>query len=179
MALGATLYNFTIQLSDMDRNVYETLELRVAQHPSEAAEYLATRVLAYCLEYQDGIAFSKGLADADQPAVWVHDPTGRLTVWIEVGAPTAERLHRASKLAERVVVYTHKDIDVLKHNLGRAPIHQAAQIPLYTLDWRFISAFTARLERRLACALTVTERQVYLEVGGHTLQTTIGEHRLD
>ncbi len=179
MALGATLYNFTIQLSDMDRGVYETLELRVAQHPSEAAEYMLTRVLAYCLEYQDGIAFSKGLADTDQPAVWVHEPTGRLTVWIEVGAPTAERLHRASKLVGRVVVYTHKDIDVLKHNLGRAPIHQAPLIPLYTLDGRFISAFAARLERRLACALTVTERQVYLDVGGETLQTTIGEHRLD
>ena len=179
MALGATIYNFTIQLSDLDRGVYETLDLRVALHPSEAAEYMLTRVLAYCLEYQEGIAFSKGLADADQPAVWVHDPTGRLTVWIDVGAPTAERLHRASKLAGRVVVYTHKDIGVLKHNLGRAPIHQAAQIPLYTLDWHFIGAFAARLERRLAWALTVTERQVYLEVGGETLQTTIGEHRLD
>jgi hypothetical protein len=78
-----------------------------------------------------------------------------------------------------VVVYTHKDIGVLKHNLGRAPIHQAPQIPLYTLEGRFISAFAARLERRLACALTVTERQVYLDVGGETLQTTIGEHRLD
>jgi len=99
MALGATIYSFTIQLSDMDRGVYETLDLRVAQHPSEAAEYMLTRVMAYCLEYQEGITFSKGLADADQPAVWVHDPTGRLTVWIEVGTPTAERLHRASKLA--------------------------------------------------------------------------------
>src|SRR5690349_12660880 len=103
MALGATIYNFTIQLSDMDRSVYETLNLRVARHPSEADAYMLTRVLAYCLEYQDGIAFSQGLADADQPAVWVHDATGRLTDWIDVGTPTAERLHRASKLAERVV----------------------------------------------------------------------------
>lgn len=179
MALGATIYNFTIQLSDMDRGVFEALDLRAAQHPSEAVEHLLTRVLAYCLEYRDGISFSKGLADGDQPAIWVHDRTGRLTVWIDVGAPTAERLHRASKLADRVAVYTHKDIAVLKHNLGRAPIHQAGQIPLYTLDGRFISALAQRLERRLAFALTVTERQLYLDVGGHSLQTTVGEHRLE
>ncbi|MBP7693804.1 MAG: YaeQ family protein [Anaerolineales bacterium] len=178
MALGATIYNFNIALADMDRGVYETLDLRVALHPSEAAEHMLTRVLAYCLEYQDGIAFSKGLADADQPALWVHDRTGQLKVWIDIGAPTAERLHRANKLAERVVVYTHKDIAILKHNLGRAPIHQAAQIPLYVLDRRFIADFEARLERRLTCALAVTERQLYLDVGGHSLQTTVVEHRL-
>lgn len=178
MAKGATIYNFSLALSDMDRGVYENLDLRVALHPSEAVDYMLTRVLAYCLEYQDGIAFSQGLAEADQPAVWVHDRTGRLIVWIDVGAPAAERLHRASKLAERVAVYTHKNVAMLKHNLSRAPIHQAAQIPLYALDWRFLAAFEARLGRRLSGALAVTERQLYLEIGGETLQTSVVEHRL-
>lgn len=179
MAQGATIYNFNIALSDMDRNVYETLDLRVALHPSEAIDHMLARVLAYCLEYEEGISFSKGLADSEEPAVWVHDRTGRLLVWIDVGAPTAERLHRANKLAERVVVYTHKDIGILKHNLGRQAIHEADTIPIYEIERKFLAEFEARLERRVTCSLSVTERQLYLDIEGAVLETTLVEHRLE
>src|ERR671918_849308 len=109
MALTATIHNFDIQLADVDRGVYESLALRVARHPSETEEYLLTRVLAYCLEYTEGIAFSKGLAEPDEPALAVRDLTGALRAWIEIGAPDAARLHKASKASPRVAVYTHKD----------------------------------------------------------------------
>lgn len=178
MALGATLYNFNIVLSDMDRNVYETLDLRVALHPSEAVDYMLTRVLAYCLEYCEGISFSKGLADSNEPAVWAHDRTGKMVLWADIGSPTAERLHRATKLAERVVVYTHKDVDIVKHNLGRLPTHRVRDVPLRIVDWRFLTAFEAALARRVTCSLTITEGQVYLDVNGEALQTTVEEVRL-
>ncbi len=109
MALGATIYAFDIELSDVDRNVYQSLNLRVAQHPSETQDYLVARVLAYCLEYTEGIGFSKGLSDPDEPAIFVRDLTGALQAWIDIGLPEPERLHRASKAAPRVAVYTHKD----------------------------------------------------------------------
>ena len=69
MALTATIYNIDIDLADGDRQVYETLALRVARHPSESEAYLLTRVLAYALEYREGIAFSRGLSDPDEPAI--------------------------------------------------------------------------------------------------------------
>ena len=75
----------------MDRNVYETLDLRVALHPSEAVDHMLVRVLAYCLEFTEGLEFSKGLDDPDTPALWARDLTGRLTHWIEVGLPSAEK----------------------------------------------------------------------------------------
>jgi hypothetical protein len=100
MALGATVYVFEIRLADADRNVYETLSLRVARHPSESEEYLLTRVLAYCLEFTEGIAFSSGgLSNPDEPALAIRDLTGALQSWIEIGAPEATRLHKASKAA--------------------------------------------------------------------------------
>src|SRR5262245_11314920 len=108
VAQTATIYTLSIDLSDIDRGVYETLELRVARHPSETAEYMLTRVLAYCLEYTEGIAFSKGLSDPDEPAISIRDLTGALQAWIDVGAPEAARLYRASKASPRVAVYTHK-----------------------------------------------------------------------
>src|ERR1041385_84743 len=110
MALGATIYNFEVQLSNVDRHVYETLAIKAARHPSESDEFLVTRVLAYCLEYTEGIAFSKGgLSDPDEPARAVRDLTGALKTWIDIGLPDAARLHRASKAAPRVAVYTHRD----------------------------------------------------------------------
>jgi uncharacterized protein YaeQ len=104
MALSSTVFTFEIDLSDADRGVYENLSLRVARHPSESDEFLIARVLAYCLEYQAGIDFSRGLCDADDPPIVVKDLTGSLRAWIDVGTPSAERLHRASKVAPRVAV---------------------------------------------------------------------------
>src|SRR5712691_4454087 len=98
MALTATIYNVEIDLADADRGVYESLALRVARHPSESEEYLVTRVLAYALEFTEGIAFSGGgLSDPDEPAITIRDLTGRIKVWIEIGSPEAARLHKASK----------------------------------------------------------------------------------
>src|SRR5687768_18103186 len=109
MALSATVHTFTIQLSDADRGVYQDLELRVARHPSETAEFMLARTLAYCLEYQDGIELTAGVAAVDQPAVLVKDLTGRITAWIEVGAPSPERLHKGRKQAPRCAVYAPRD----------------------------------------------------------------------
>ena len=65
MALTATMHRFELDLSDVDRGVYQQLELRVAQHPSEAVRYMLARVIAYCLSWEEGIAFTRGLAAAD------------------------------------------------------------------------------------------------------------------
>ena len=111
MALGATMYVFDVRLADADRGVYETLTIRAARHPSESAEFLVTRLLAYCLEYTEGIAFSKGLSEPDDPAISVRDLTGALQTWIEVGVPDAARVHKAAKAAPKVTIYPHRDVE--------------------------------------------------------------------
>ncbi|MGH7788337.1 MAG: YaeQ family protein [Candidatus Binatia bacterium] len=169
MALTATIYSFEIQLSDVDRGVYEALSLRVARQPSETEEYLLTRVLAYCLEYAEGISFSRGLAEPDEPAVTVRDLTGGWRVWIEIGAPDAARLHKASKLAPRVVVYTHKDPDALLRQLAGARIHRAERIEIHAVDRALLAELVARLERRMVFELAVSDRHLYVTLGAATL----------
>jgi len=178
MALTATIYNFATQLSDIDRGVYETLDLRMARQPSETVEYMLMRFLAYCLEYTEGIAFTEGVAAGDEPAVVIRDLTGRLTGWIEVGAPDAERLHRGSKLAERTAVYTHRNIRQVLADLGGRKIHRAEAIPIYAFEPAFVSNVAGALGRRVDAAVSVTERELYLDIGGQTFTTTIAEHRL-
>jgi uncharacterized protein YaeQ len=178
VALTATIYNFDIDLSDLDRGVYETLALRVAQHPSESSEYLVTRVLAYCLEYADGIAFSSGLSDPEVPTLAVRDLTGTIRVWVEIGTPDAARLHKASKAAARVVVYSHKDPDQwLRQMLGER-IHRAGAVEVYSLDRAFIAALVDRLARRMAFSLSVSDRHLMLATEDATIEGDLTRHAL-
>ncbi len=178
MALTATIHTFDIQLSDVDRGVYESLALRVARHPSETEEYLWTRVLAYCLEYAEGIAFSKGLSEPDEPAVVVRDLTGALVAWVEVGMPDAARLHRASKASPRVAVYTHKDPRLVQRQYAGERIHRMDDIALYAVDRALLDALVARLERRMAFDLSVTDGTLYLVIGDDTLSGEVVRHAL-
>ena len=178
MALTSTIHHFSLQLSDVDRGVYEQFELKLARHPSETAAFMLVRLLAYCLEYREGIALSEGVAAVDEPAVLVRDLTGRITAWIEVGAPDVERLHRGSKLAGVAAVYTHRDpVPLLAQYAGRK-LHRAEEIPLYDFDPAFLEAVAAAIERRNEMSLSVTERQLYLELNGKHYTSAVGERRL-
>lgn len=171
MALGATIYQFEVRLSNVDRAVYETLSLKVARHPSESDEYLVARVLAYCLEHAEGIAFSKGgLSTPDEPPIAVRDLTGTLLSWIDIGLPDAARLHKASKAAPRVAVYTHRDPALLLRELEGARVHRADAFELYAFDRLQIAGLAQRLQRRVQWDLSVTGGTLYATVGGETLE---------
>jgi uncharacterized protein YaeQ len=170
MALTATIYNLDVQLADTDRGVYEALAFKIAQQPSESDEHMMARVLAYCLEYTEGIGFSKGIAEPEEPALFVRDLTGALRSWIDIGSPDAARLHKASKAAPRVAVYTHKDPAQLLRALDGQRIHRAEHLELYALDRELIAELLAHRERRTSLDLTVTERHLYATVDGETLE---------
>jgi uncharacterized protein YaeQ len=179
MAVGATIHTFAVQLADVDRGVYEDVTLRMARHPSETDAFMVTRLLAYCLDYEDGIAFSEGISSTDEPAVLVRDATGRLTAWIEVGAPDAERLHYGSKLADRTAVYTHRDPAKVMAPWAGKRIHDSGAISVFSFDPGFIDDAVTALDRRNTMTLSVTERELYLDLNGTSLSTPVHEHRLD
>lgn len=176
MALTATIYNFDIDLADADRGRYETLALRVARHPSESEEYLVARVLAYCLEHAEGIAFSSGLSDPQEPTLAVRDLTGAVRVWIEIGSPDAPRLHRASKAAARVVVYTHKDPAQLLRQLEGERIHRADAIEIYSFDRTLIASLVTRLVRRMAMSVSVADRHLMIALDDAVLEGDVTRH---
>jgi uncharacterized protein YaeQ len=173
MAAGATMLTFGVELADIDRGVYETLTLRVARHPSETDAFMMTRVLAYLLEYEEGIEFSEGVAATDEPAVLIRDLTGAVTAWIEVGAPDAARLHYGSKLAGRATVYTHRDPAKVAAQWSSKKIHNAEAIVLHSFEPAFIDGTAAAVERRNTLTVSVTERRIYLELNGTSLTSEI------
>lgn len=168
MAQSPTIYNFDIELSHVDRAVYETLSLRVACQPSETPEFLLTRVLAYCLEYQEGISFGKGFTEPGEPALAVHDLTGAMQVWIDIGSPDPARLHKASLTIPRVVVYSHREPRILLAQLSGQRIHKAEALEVYSLDRALLEALAGRLDRRTRLTISVTDGHMYATLGDET-----------
>lgn len=174
MALPATLRRFTISLADSDREIYEQLDWRVPQHPSESERYLVARVLARALEHAEGVEFSRGgVSDDDEPAIVQKNLRGEWVAWIEVGSPAPDRLHKASKLAPRVVVYAWKNVDQLIAAIAERKVHRADELAVRELPADTLDAIAATLDRINTWDLSVTGGQLYLTIGERLFELTV------
>lgn len=169
MALPSTVHRFQIELSHVDRNLYQPLDLRLARHPSESIPFLVTRVLAAAFLTDEGLSFSKGgLSDPDEPALSIHTLDGRRTAWVEVGLPSAERLHKASKQCPRVVVFTHRAPELLRAEADQKHIHRREQLELYAVDEALLRALEPLVEKTCRWEVTFSDGQIYVVAGGAT-----------
>ncbi len=173
MAIGGTVRRFEVELADSDRGIYETLDLRTAQHPSESGRYLVARILARALEHAEGLDFSRGLDVDDEPALWQKNLRGELQAWIEVGSPSTERLHRATKQVKRVVVYTWRKADELAAAIGEAKVHRGETIELRELDGPFLDIVAATLDRVNRWSLSITGGTIYLTANDVACETAV------
>jgi uncharacterized protein YaeQ len=179
MAQAATIYQMRVALTDMHRAVFESLSLRVARHASEDEERMVARVLAYCLLYQEGIEFGRGVSDVDEPALWLRDPAGdRVLHWIDVGHPAADRIHRASKLAEKVTIVCHKGEAGLAREARRRKIHRADEIDVILLSDTLVDDIVAVLSRSSDWTLIRNENDLQLTVGEAGVSGSMTQTRL-
>lgn len=179
MSLGATMHRALVTLSDVDRNVYESLDFRLARHPSESVRYLMTRLIAYCLCWEEGIAFSKGgLSSTDEPPLAIHDRTGLLLAWIDIGSPSADRMHRATKAAPRVALFTHAEIENLQKEASSRNVHRVEEIEVWHLEPEFLDALGAKLERNFELELVRTDGRLYVTLDSGPLEGELTRYSL-
>ena len=171
MSQGTTVYRFQLEISDVDRSVYETVDLRLAKHASESNAFLLSRLIAYALNLSDGLAFSpKGLGDPDIPCISSDDPRGGKNLWIEIGNPSAARLHKASKAARKVRVYTYKSPEALVRELQGEKIHHLEQIELYYFKSEFLEELENALDRDNSWTLLRDQESLAVHIGDHIIQ---------
>jgi uncharacterized protein YaeQ len=165
MALKPTIYKARIELADSDRGCYETLTLTLARHPSETAERLAARLLAYCLNSAQGLAFTRGLSTAEEPDLWRRGDSGEIEQWIEVGQPEEPRLRKACGRARRVTVYAFgKSADTWWKNSGEA-ISALPRLQVWQFDWRETQALAALLGRNAQLGVSIVGGTLYVDDG--------------
>jgi len=161
MAIKPTIYKMNISVSDMDRNYYGALNLTLALHPSETVERMMVRVIAYCLNAQDNLIFSKGLSAVEEPDIWAHSLDDQISLWIDVGEPSFERMKKAKSLAKNVLVYcfnTKADVWWQKN----ASLYGKLGISVYRLDWSQIQLLAQYIERTMTFSVTITGNSAFV-----------------
>ncbi len=175
MALPSTIHRVTIQLSDVDRGIYETLQATVARHPSETEERLVARLLAYALYYEPELVFAKGLAAGDEPDLWSKRPDDRVLFWVEVGLPEPERIIKASRHAERVALVACGRTLAMWEQQHLQKLAVVSNLSLISFDQTFINRLVSKLERVITWAVTITDGNLYMNVGDETLEAVLNE----
>ena len=175
MALPSTIYRVNIQLSDVDRGVYDSLQATVARHPSETEERLVARLLAYLLFFEPELAFTKGISAGDEPDLWLKGPDGRVLLWIEVGLPESERLIKASRHTERTaLIACGRALSVWEQQhlekLARVP-----NLSIISFEHSFISNLASMLDRSINWSITITDNNLYINIGNETFETVLQE----
>jgi uncharacterized protein YaeQ len=161
VALKPTIYKFKIALTDLDRNYYDTLNLTMAQHPSETLERMMARMLAFCINAQESLLLTKGLSTVDEPDLWAHTPDGRIALWIDVGEPAPERIKKATRLAEMVKVYSFNS----KSNIWWMQEQEkfnALTASIFQFQWYNIQALAKLAQRTMDISVTISEASAYV-----------------
>lgn len=161
MALKPTIYKFRISLSDLNRDYYDTLNLTVAQHPSETVERMMVRVLAFCLNAQEHLVFAKGLSEVDEPDLWVRSLDDQTLLWIDVGELAADRIKKSCHLSQEVKIYSfNSKADVWWSQIQNKINQLSASV--YKFDWENIQALAAMVQRTMDISVSITGDSVYV-----------------
>ncbi len=165
MAQGSQVYHVQIQLADTDKGQYADLQFSTPQHPSETIERLILRLLAYALLYEEGMDFRKGgVSQGEEPDLSVHDLTGELRHWIEIGTPAEQRLRKAARHSPRVTVVTHDGL------LRRWQSQHGGKLPAFDgrilcLQADLVENLGLALPRRIQWQMTISGGMLYLDTG--------------
>lgn len=161
MALKPTIFKFKIALSDLERDYYDALDLTIAQHPSETVERMMVRVLAFCINAQEQLEFTKGLSAVEEPDIWMRSLDGQITLWIDVGEPTVDRIKKAARLSQVVKVYSFNTKSDVWWEQSR---EKCARLNASVLrfPWENIQLLASLLQRTMNISVTITGDSAYV-----------------
>tara|TARA_B100001964_G_scaffold243892_1_gene323350 strand:+ start:5534 stop:6100 length:567 start_codon:yes stop_codon:yes gene_type:complete len=161
VALKPTIYKFNISLSDLNRDHYETLNLTVARHPSETIERMIVRVLAYCINADEQLEFTKGVSAVDEPDLWLHTLDGQLGTWIDVGEPAVERIKKATRLTRDVKVYSFNSKSPIWWQQSKEKINKL-NVSIFQLSCESVQALAALVQRTMSLSVTITDSSAFI-----------------
>ncbi len=161
MAQKPTIYKQRIAVSDLDRGYYDTLNLTLALHPSETEQRLMARVMAFVLNAQERLTFTKGLSSIEEPDIWRREMDEQISLWIEVGEPDVDRIKKATHKSAQTKIYcfnTKSDAWWQQNQTKFATLKAS----IYRFDSQGIESFAKLLERTMDYSVTITGESAYI-----------------
>ena len=171
MALKPTIFKFRISLSDLDRNVFESLSLTVAQHPSETVQRMLARVVAYLIHYDTSLEFTRGLSSTEEPDVWRRTLDNQITLWVDVGEPSSDRVKKASRMASKVLVYSFNTKSDSWWEQNRSKL-SFDNVSILRFDFTGLDELSKLIDRTIDCSITISEMSAFIA-------TSLGECEVD
>ena len=170
MAQPSTTYKIDLNLTDIDRSIYEALRFTVAKHPSETEERLAARLIAYCLFYHEQLAFGRGLSDVDEPALWEKSLDDRVLHWIEVGQPDSERMTWCSRRTEKFSLVAYGNLRVWQNKVLDS-VRSLKNINVVGVNQEALENLARDLPRSVSWSVMISDGHLYVtdERGQHEI----------
>lgn len=161
MAIKPTIYKIKISLSDFNRDYYDTLNITVAQHPSETIERMMVRILAYCINAQEYLIFTKGLSAVDEPDIWARTLDDQISLWIDVGEIAIDRVKKATRQASAVKIYcfnTKSDVwwKQIKEKMTQL------KVSVFRFDWDNLKTLASFAQRTMEISISITGDSLYI-----------------
>lgn len=174
MALKATIFKASVQVSDTDRHYYQSHALTIARHPSETDERMMVRLLAFALHAHETLEFGKGLSTEDEPDLWRKDLTGAIQLWIDVGQPDEKRLRKACGRASEVVVYSYggSGAAIWREQIA-ATVERSRNLVVRSIAPAASQAMAKLAQRSMALTYTVQDGQVWVADAKDTVQVAL------
>lgn len=161
MAIKPTIYKARIALSDLERNYYDALSLTIAQHPSETLERMMVRLLVFCIHAEEDLSFTKGLCEVEEPDIWLRTMDEQISLWLDVGEPSAERVKKATHQARKVVVYSFNTKSDVWWEQGE-PKFSRLEASFNRFSPDSITALVELVERTMDLSITISGDTAYI-----------------
>ena len=161
MAIKPTIYKARISLSDLERDYYDSINVTIAQHPSETLERMMVRVLAFCINAQENLELTKGLDEVDEPDLWARTMDEQITLWVDVGEPSFDRVKKACNRANAVKVYSFNTKSDVWWSQGEAKFSRL-NASFYRFPWESMEALAGLVKRTMDLSVTITGDSAYI-----------------
>ncbi|MEW7972170.1 MAG: YaeQ family protein [Candidatus Thiodiazotropha endolucinida] len=176
MALKATVFKAEVQVSDMERRHYQTYNLTLARHPSETDERLMVRLLAFLLNADEALSFTKGLSTDDEPDLWQKSLSDEIELWVELGQLDEKRLRRACGLAKQVIVYLYAEKNATVWWSQRQDmVRRFSNLRIAMLAVVGDTRLESLAQRNMSLHATVQDNQVWLSDDQQTVTIDVQE----
>lgn len=172
MALKPKIFKLKLTLSDLNRNYYDTLNLTLAQHPSETAERMMARVVAFAFNAQEFLSFTKGLSAIEEPDLWARTLDDQISLWIDMGEPTVDRVKKSTRLAHSVKVYSFNTKSDVWWSQNQAAFSKL-DASLYRLEWSQIQDLAKLIKRSMDWTVTITGDSAYFATESGEAEITL------
>lgn len=178
MAINATIFKVDLSISDMDRDYYAEHNLTIARHPSESDKRMMLRIIAFALNANEHLAFTKGLSDVDEPDIWQKNYSDVIELWIQLGQPSEQRIKKGCNQAQQMRIYSYQngifDNWLVKE---KSIINQRKNLAIYTIDEEIGVQLSNLVNRQMHVQCTIQDGQVWLTLGDDTIEINLTCHK--